>query len=103
MGHEAGNFAGERRSGWEVSALRLRPEWVMQGSWPWEGDSNVRMGSSDDNCDLHHSLFWFFPSTGPGVINYKIKGGKGLLGREICTLSPKERKKAGKGHPLSTE
>ena len=34
----------------------------------------------------------FPPSIGPSVINYKIKGGKGLLGREICTLSPKERK-----------
>lgn len=34
MGHEAGNFVGERRSSWEVSALGPRPEWVRQGSGP---------------------------------------------------------------------
>ena len=71
--------------------------------WAREGGRSMRMGSSGDGCDLHHSYFRFFPSIGPSVINYKIKGGKGWLGREICTLSPKERKTAGKGRPLSTE
>lgn len=26
---------------------------------PGEGDSSVQVGSSDDKCDLHHSLFVF--------------------------------------------
>ena len=39
----------------------------------------MQVGSSDDKCDLHHSLFVFFPSVGPSVINYKIKGGKGFI------------------------
>ena len=66
-------------------------------------DGESKCCNSQDLDYVWNLMFYMSVIFHQTLINYKIKGGKGLLGREICTLSPKERKTAGKGRPLSTE
>ena len=41
---QAVSLVGESRSGWEVSALRLRPKWAMQGPCTWGGRQQCASG-----------------------------------------------------------